>query len=43
MAPATAAEGAANLGRALAPAGLLSRALLVGPEALSLRPAVGSD
>lgn len=42
MAPATAAGGAANLGRALAPAGLLSRARLEGPEALSLRPAVGS-
>ncbi|KAB1258302.1 hypothetical protein Cadr_000028589 [Camelus dromedarius] len=39
MAPALAPEGAANLGRALAPAGLLSRTRMEGPEALSLRSA----
>lgn len=43
MAPATAPEGAANLGRAFAPAGLLNRARMQGPEALSLRSATGSD
>lgn len=40
MAPATAQEGTANPGRALAPAGLLSSAMQ-GPEALFLRSAAG--
>lgn len=42
MAPATAPEGAASLGWALAPAGMLSRSLMQGPEALYLRFAAGS-
>lgn len=42
MAPASAPEGAALPVRALAPAGLRSRARLRGPKALALRSAAGS-